>query len=146
IVSPDYELVSKLNVALPTLFDADEMKVWQALNQYGGARVTKAEDAFVTTIVKKHWDQFRTFSTAPFHAISARKAIRILQTKPQRTPGIGMKAWGTGASAETNVHISIGTEMTPWSTVEQRITQKGVSDIVSAVNRKRQEWVYDPEI
>jgi hypothetical protein len=126
--------------------DADEMRVWQSINQYAGARLKKAEDAFVATIVKKHWEQFRTFSTARFHVISARKAIRILQTKPQRTPGIGLKAWGTGASAETNVHISIGTEMTPWESVEQRILVNGVSDIVGAVNRKRQEWVYDPEI
>jgi hypothetical protein len=146
VVAPDYELIAKLNEKLPTLLDAGESQVWRALNEYAGARVTKAEDAFVTTIVKKHWDQFRTFSTANFHVVSARKVIRILQTKPQRTPGIGLKAWGTGASGETNVHVSIKDEMTAWGVVEDRIKQKGVIDIVGAVNRKRQEWVYDPEI
>ena len=78
--------------------------------------------------------------------MSARKSVRILQTKPQRTPGIGLKAWGTGASGEINVHVSIREDTTPWATVSQRIIDSGVQNIVNAVNRKRTEVVYDPEI
>ena len=94
-----------------------------------------------------YWEQFAQMAAAnPFHVISARRAIRILQQKPERTPGIGLKAWGTGASAEVNVHISIKAETTDWTIVSDRIRQKGVTDVIDAVNRKRQEWVYDPEI
>lgn len=81
-----------------------------------------------------------------FHVISARRAVRILQTQPQRTPGIGLKAWGTGANAEVNVHVSIREDTTPWSLVSHRIVVNGIEDIIRAINRKRVEEVFDPEI
>lgn len=146
IVAPDYGLIARLNKLLPNLFDPDESRVWQTLNLLSGARLKKAEDAFVNKIVRKHWARLRELSTASFHAVSARKAIRVLQTKPQRTPGIGLKAWGTGASAEVNVHLSIREEMTPWEAVAERVVREGLIDIARAVNRTRQELVNDPEI
>ena len=143
----DYTLLGKLDGALSNSFTADEMIVWNLLQRFAGALVTDAEDKFVYSMVKKYWNAFDDLGgPGEFHVISARKSIRILHTKPERTPGIGLKAWGTGASAEVNVHISLRSEVTPWSTVRQRIVRNGVSDVVMAVNRKRFEHVYDPEI
>lgn len=81
-----------------------------------------------------------------FRVVSARKAIRVLQTIPRRTPGIGLRAWGTGASAEVNVHLSIKDETKSWTMIDQRVVNGGLADIVRAVNRKRTEVVFDPEI
>lgn len=147
VISVDYELIGVLDSLLPKLFDAREKTVWELLNAYGGARVRKAEDVFVSRIIKRHWGDIREkVRPTPFQVVSARKAIRILQTKPQRTPGIGLRAWGTGAAAEVNVHLSIVDETKPWPEVADRISVKGLSNIISAVNRKRTEVVYDPEI
>ena len=147
VISIDYDLIGVLDSLLPRLFDSNERIAWDVLNAYAGARVRKAEDAFVATIVKRHWRKIASqVRPAPFHAVSARKAIRILQTKPQRTPGIGLRAWGTGASAEVNVHLSIADDTKPWADIANRIRVNGVSDIISAVNRKKTEVVYDPEI
>jgi hypothetical protein len=146
-VSVDYQLVGQLNTLLPSLLDRQEAIVWDLLNQYVGSHVKKAEDAFVASTVRKHWPDLKArIANNPFHVISARKSVRILQTKPKRTPGIGLKAWGTGASGEINVHLSIREDTTPWAEVTRRIVDSGVGDIVVAVNRKRMEEVYDPEI
>ncbi len=48
------------------------------------------------------------------------------------------------ASGEINVHISVQQETTPWLEVSERLTSEGVAGIVSAVNRKRTEVVYEP--
>jgi hypothetical protein len=147
VVSADYDLVGKLKDLLPKLLTDDETLVWDILNKCGGARLRHAEDAFIFATVRKYWEAMRQVAAAnAFHVISARKALRVLNTKPQRTPGIGLRAWGTGASAEVNVHVSVKEEMTPWPVVRDRILEKGVGDIVGAVNRKRVEEVYDPEI
>lgn len=147
VVSADYDLVGKLKDLMPTLLTSEEALVWDLLNKCGGYRLRHAEDAFIFATVRKYWDQMRPVAAAnSFHVISARKALRVLNTKPQRTPGIGLRAWGTGASAEVNVHVSVKDEMTPWSVVRDRIIENGVADIVGAVNRKRVEEVYDPEI
>lgn len=146
-VSVDYNLVSDLNTLLPKILNREEMIVWELLSNYTGTRVRKAEDEFIFNIVRRHWSSFKQIiQNNPFHVISARKAIRILQNKPQRTPGIGLRAWGTGASAEVNVHISIHQDTTPWNIVSERIKVKGIVDIIGAVNRKRMEEIYDPEI
>jgi len=147
VISVDYLLIGLLNDLLPQLFDEREKIAWSLLNAYAGARVRKAEDAFVSRIVKRHWDKIGPRVEAnPFHVVSARKAIRILQTMPQRTPGIGLRAWGTGASAEVNVHLSISGDTKAWPAIADRIRVNGVSDIISAVNHKSTEVVYDPEI
>jgi hypothetical protein len=147
VVSADYDLVGKLKDLLPTLLTSEETLVWDLLNKCGGYRLRHAEDAFIFATVRKYWEQMRPVAAAnAFHVISARKALRVLNTKPQRTPGIGLRAWGTGASAEVNVHVSVKDEMTPWAVVRDRIVQNSVEDIVGAVNRKRLEEVYDPEI
>ena len=44
------------------------------------------------------------------------------------------------------MHVSVKDEMTPWSVVRDRIIEKGIADIVGAINRKRVEEVYAPEI
>jgi hypothetical protein len=80
-----------------------------------------------------------------FRIISARKAIRILQKHPKRTPGLGLRAWGTGASAENNVHVSVADETKIWDEIFIRIVKNGLPDIISAVNRKKAELVFDPE-
>lgn len=146
-VSVDYELVGQLRELLPTLFDSQERIVWDLLNEYAGSKVKVAEDVFVNRIVRLHWSAIKAkISANPFHVVSARKSVRVLQTKPKRTPGIGLKAWGTGAAGEVNVHLSIKEDTTSWPTVAKRITDKGIEDVVAAVNRRRMEEVYDPEI
>jgi len=146
-IAVDYDLVGKLSGVLPSLLNIGETIVWDLLSNHTGGQVRTAEDAFIFGTTRKYWKTLRGVAEqSPYHVISARKAIRILQTKPKRTPGIGLRAWGTGASAEVNVHVSIGEDTTPWNDVEQRIVRGGVEDIVKAVNRKQREWVYDPEI
>jgi hypothetical protein len=53
---------------------------------------------------------------------------------------------GTGASAEVNVHISIAEETKPWAEVFDRIVKNSLTDRIGAINRKKTEVVYDPEI
>lgn len=147
VVSVDYDLIGNLNVLLPKMLSRDEVVVWDLLNRYAGTMVRSAEDVFIVEMVDKYWNHLeKVVQNNPFHAISARKAIRILHTLPHRTPGIGLRAWGTGASAEVNVHVSIKEDTTPWIEVRDRIVANGISDIIKAVNRKRVEEVYDPEI
>ncbi len=146
-ISVDYNLIGNLNNVLPTLLSHEESIVWDLLLNHAGPRIRTAEDDFVFGTTRKYWSTLREVADqSPYHVISARKAIRILQVKPKRTPGIGIRAWGTGASAEVNVHVSIKDETTPWTAVEERILRGGLRDIVSAVNRKRREWIHDPEI
>lgn len=147
VVAVDYTLISTVDKLLESLLSEPETLAWAMINAYEGARVRRAEDAFISTIVKQHWDKFKAaVQGTSFHAISARKAIRILQTMPKRTPGLGLRAWGTGAAAEVNVHISIAADTKPWEQVASRIATKGLRDILDAINRRRQEEVYDPEI
>jgi len=147
VISVDFTLVQTLDRLLPELFSPHERIVWDLLNRYEGPRLRTAEDSFVFATVRRHWEQIRaTITDRPFHAVSARKSIRVLQTKPKRTPGIGLRAWGTGATAEVNVHLSIKEDTTPWGDVARRIADRGLADVVTAINRRRKEWVYDPEI
>ncbi len=147
VVGVDFQLLGRLATGLPSLLDAEERIVWDLLNRCGGPQVRNAEDAFVFSTVRKYWSGLKTMAAdTPFHVISARKAIRILQTKPYRTPGIGLRAWGTAARGEVNVHLSIREDMTSWNTVRGRVLTGGILDIVQAVNRRRMEEVYDPEI
>jgi hypothetical protein len=44
------------------------------------------------------------------------------------------------------VHISVAEETKPWTEVLDRILKNGLADIISAINRKKTEVVYDPEI
>jgi hypothetical protein len=146
-ISIDYSLIGKIESQLLTRLTKDEAQVWRILNKYAGPHIRDAEDRFIYSTVNKHWTDFSEHVSLPvFRLISARKSIRILQTLPKRTPGIGLRAWGTGASAEVNVHISVSAETKPWDEIHSRISAKGVSDIIDAVNRKRTEVVYDPEI
>ncbi|MBI4580392.1 MAG: hypothetical protein HY718_11860 [Planctomycetes bacterium] len=147
VVSVDYTLVSRINDLLATILSRQERIVWDLLTRFRGAHLRKAEDAFIQKTVLKYWDWIETrVACPPFHVASARKSIRVLQTKPHRTPGIGLRAWGNRANAEVNVHLSIRDDMTPWESVSLRILKSGLQDIIQAVNRRRQEWVYDPEI
>ena len=146
-VAIDYDLVDSINTHLIPLFDANEAIVWRILNDFSGTRIRDAEDKFVYGITTKHWDSIRQeFANPEFRLISARKSIRILQKQPKRTPGIGLRAWGTGANAEVNVHISVAEETKPWTEVFDRIVGKSLGDIIEAINRKKTEIVYDPEI
>lgn len=146
-VAVDYGLIDSINTHLIPLFDDNEAIVWRILNDYSGSRIRDAEDKFVYGITTRHWNSIRKdFADPEFRLISARKSIRILQKQPKRTPGIGLRAWGTGASAEVNVHISIAEETKAWMEVFERIAQNSLSDIIEAINRKKTEVVYDPEI
>jgi hypothetical protein len=143
----DYRLTTKIETHLLTHLNAQEAAVWTLLNSKAGSRIRDAEDKFIYSTVEKYWPQFTAECPLPgFRAISARRAIRILQTQPKRTPGIGLRAWGTGASAEVNVHVSIHGETKPWDELHQRIVRSGLTDIVEAINRKRTEVVFDPEL
>ncbi len=146
-VAIDYELVQSINSHLISLLDNNESIVWHILNDYSGTRIRDSEDSFVYRLTRRHWNSIRDkFANPEFRIISARKAIRILQKQPKRTPGIGLRAWGTGARAEVNVHISVAEETTPWSEVRDRIVRNSLSDIADAINRQTTEIVYDPEI
>lgn len=145
--SIDYALLARIEAHLLPLLDADEARVWKLLNSYAGALIRDAEDRFIYSTVNKYWTDFSAHAGLPaFRIISARKAIRILQTLPKRTPGVGLRAWGTGASAEVNVHVSVSTETRSWDEVGGRIQENGITDVIGAVNRKRTEVVFDPEI
>jgi hypothetical protein len=147
LVSVDYDLVSSLDRLLPTLLTSEEALVWDLLNDHKGSLLRDAEDRFIFATVRKYWEELKSVArNTPFNVISARRAIRILRVKPKRTPGIGLPAWGTSARGEVNVHISIQQETTPWREVGEHISSGGVASIVSAVNRKRTEEVYDPAI
>lgn len=146
-VCVNYGLLAKIRDELLSLLTPAERHVWKILNAYGGTLIRDAEDQFIYGMVSKYWDRFSTHVPLPdFRIVSARKAIRVLQTIPRRTPGIGLRAWGTGASAEVNVHLSVKDETKSWSTIHERIVNGGLADIVQAVNRKRTEVVFDPEI
>lgn len=143
----DYRLATKIETHLLTHLNAREAAVWKLLNAKAGSRIRDAEDKFIYSTVEKYWPQFTAECPLPgFRAISARRAIRILQTQPKRTPGIGLRAWGTGASAEVNVHISIHSETKAWDELHQRVMSGGLADIIGAINRKRTEVVFDPEL
>ena len=143
----DYTLISKIERGLLTRFTQEEAYVWKLLSKYSGPLIRDAEDRFVYSMVNRHWEEFSKSVAIPvFRVISARKAVRILQKQPKRTPGIGLRAWGTGASAEVNVHISVSQETKQWAEIQSRVEARGVSDIIEAVNRKKTEVVYDPEI
>lgn len=147
VISIDYTLLKNIERHLLTQFDHAETEVWRLLNKYSGTHIRDAEDTFVYSMVNKHWPAFSEHISPPvFRVISARKAIRILQDHPRRTPGIGLRAWGTGASAEVNVHISVEAETQRWDTIHSRIAEHGVANIIDAVNHKRMELVFDPEI
>lgn len=146
-ISIDYTLISKIESHLLTQFNNDEANIWGLLNKYSGTLIRDAEDKFIYAMVNKHWSDFSEHVALPvFRVISARKAIRILQKLPKRTPGIGLRAWGTGASAEVNVHISVNGETKGWEEIHNRVQTDGIIDIIDAVNRKRTELVFDPEI
>ena len=146
-VSVDFGLVNVLNKLLSQILNSDEAIVWHILGNHKGSHVKSAEDDFIFRTVRRHWDTFKqVINNNPFYVISARKAVYILQSKPHRTPGVGLKAWGTGASAEVNVHVSISEDTTPWNVVSNRIKLNGIVDIVSAVNRKQMKEIYIPEI
>jgi hypothetical protein len=146
-VAVDFDLIGILNSKLTEILSPEEHTVWVLLNRYSGFGVQAAEDQFVFGMVAKYWPEFKGMTTQrPFHVVSARKVIHIMNTMPKRTPGIGMKAWGTGARAEMNVHLSINEDMTPWDVVRDRIISKGVLDLIGAVNRKVVKEVYEPEI
>ncbi len=143
----DYTLISKIERGLLTRFSAEEASVWRILSKYAGPLIRDAEDSFVYSMVNRHWEEFSQHVSIPvFRIISARKAIRILQQQPKRTPGIGLRAWGTGASAEVNVHISVADETKQWDEIHSRIVDNGVMNIIEAVNRKKTELVFDPEV
>lgn len=143
----DYTLIEKIERQLLTHFTAAETSVWRILSKYAGPLIRDAEDSFVYAMINRHWEEFSRHVAIPdFRVISARKAIRIMQQHPKRTPGIGLRAWGTGANAEVNVHVSVANETKRWAEIHSRIVETGVTSIVAAVNRKKTELVFDPEI
>ena len=147
VVSPDYSLIAVVAQILPSILSTQEAIIWSLLTAYVGSGVKKAEDSFIYKTVRKNWAALKSVvANSSFRAISAKKAVRILQTIPKRTPGIGLRAWGTGASAEVNVHVSIKTDTKPWNEISERIRLSGLGDILSAINRQRTELISDPEI
>jgi hypothetical protein len=127
-------------------FSDDETFVWKILSNYSGSLIRDAEDRFVRAMANRHRDTFSSLAPDPvFGIISARKAVRIPQKHPKRTPGLGLRARGTGASAENNAHVSVADETKIWDKTYIRIVKNGLPDIISAVNRKKTELVFDPE-
>ncbi len=146
-ISVDYSLIETINKTLIPFLDEAEKNTWGVLNSHSGFQIRDAEDKFVYGMTLKYWENwYPSIKNNAFRLVSARKAIRILQKHPKRTPGVGLRAWGTGANAEVNVHISLSEETKSWDEVFQRICDNGLDNIVAAINRKRTELVYDPEI
>ena len=97
VVCPDYDLVGKLGALLPTLMTPEEALVWQVLNKYAGSHLRAGEDAFVFATVRKYWSAIREVATAkPFFVISARRALRVLHTKPDLYTGYRPSRVGHG--------------------------------------------------
>ncbi len=145
-VSADYDLLRRLRETIPAVFNDHERIAWDLLNRYTGMHLRTAEDAFVYGMVRKY-DQIKAVGgDRPFVTISARKAIRILQTMPKRTPGIGMRAWGTGAMGETNVHVSVARDMTPWVDIAQMLVQQGPQAVTKLIGQTKMEFVSDPKV
>ena len=114
-------------------------------NGYAGSNVRAAEDVFVTRVVRLHWANMKAVIAAnPFHIVSARKWIRVLQTKPKRTPGIGLKAWVRCGGRGQRPPVDPG-GYDPWPDVVKRIIEGGITEVIAA-NRRVEEVVYDPEI
>jgi hypothetical protein len=44
------------------------------------------------------------------------------------------------------VHISVSEETKKWGEIQSRIIKKEVPDIISAVNRKKTELIFDQEV
>lgn len=146
-VSVDYKLVKRLERSLTNLFSPEEAIVWRLLNKHSGPLFTDAEDRFIFSTTRKYWRKLKPIAgNSPFNVISARKAIRILHKNPQRTPGIGQKAWGTAARGEINVHVSIKNDMTPWEDVYNTIMRSGIPGITAGINVKRRLTTFDPKI
>lgn len=145
-VAADYDLLGRIKATIPAVFDEQEKIVWELLNKHSGAQLKTAEDAFVYGMVSKYETIRALGGTAPFVTISARKSLRILHTQPRRTPGVGMKAWGTGAQGETNIHVSIAGDMTPWDEIAKALLRDGPSAITSRINKTKTEEVFDPEV
>lgn len=153
VVAIDFTLNSVAEKLVSSLEPA-EATAWDAVNRYVGLSDTgagvgrkDAEDSLVKRIVERHWERIRSsLAQSEFHVVSARRVTRILQTKPERTPGIGIKAWGTRASAELNVHLSVRDETTPWTNVASRIASGGLEVVLESIARTKTEVVPDPEI
>ncbi len=93
--SVDFELARRVGEVLKGSLTAEEALVWRILNDYTGSGVKAAENQFVSATVSKSWDKFRTaVSNTPFVVISARRAIRILKTKPQTHARLGSQSVG----------------------------------------------------
>lgn len=147
VISVDYTLVETLDALLPRLFSREEAVVWDLLTRFKGTRIRRAEDSFILRMVATHWTRIKAaVAGTPFYVASARKAIKVLQDKPMRTPGIGLRAWGNRASAEVNVHLSLSEDTKLWPDVRARLKTEGLSGIIQSVNRRVQAWVYDPEL
>jgi hypothetical protein len=147
VVCVDMELVGVIRELVPSIFNQNEKIVWELLERYVGRHVRRAEDAFVLSMVNKYWSRLSTrVAQKPFRLISAQKAIKILQSLPKRTPGLGLAAWGTGASAEVNVHVSISRETLDWNSLAPKIAKDGLGTVLSDVNRKSTAVIADPAI
>ncbi len=134
-ISVDYSLLTKISEYLVPNFKEHEKITWEILNSYSGTRIRDAEDKFIYGMTIKYWGAIQPhIADSPFRIISARKSIRILQKSPKRTPGIGLRAWGTGANAEVNVHISVNDETKSWQEIFERIHKEGLENIVNAIN------------
>lgn len=147
VVNVDYKLVGKLEEKLTTFMSEQERLVWRHLNEATGKNVKKAEDKFIYGLVQRRWKDFKDLSdNQDFDVISAKKVLKILAEKPERTPGIGIRAWGTGASSEVNVHVSRKSDMISLTSVFEQIKKAGVQAIVAAVNRTASKEVPDPHL
>jgi hypothetical protein len=94
VVCADYSLIGELNKELPRLFTKEESIVWHLLNTYSGTLIRHAEDKFIFAVVKKHWEKLRNISKNGYNAISARKAIRILQNEARANSGYRTSCMG----------------------------------------------------
>ena len=146
-VSVDYDLADRVSEFNIETFDEDEQITWDLLSIFGDKYVTEAEDRFLFGTVEKYWSELQAIAgQKSFHIISAKRSIAILNDLPGRTPGIGVRAWGTSAVGETNVHISIAKETVLWQKVADQIRGGGLSSVTASMNRTRVASIPDPLI
>jgi hypothetical protein len=146
-ICADWDLVGLVRDLVPAILTSDELIVWELLQKNVGKHVKDAEDRFVQGIVRRHWVTIsKQIPSKPFRLISARRGLMILKAQPKRTPGLGLPAWGTGASAEVNVHVSISKETTLWDEVANQIIERGLGSVISEIDRKTTKIVDDPSI
>lgn len=146
-ITVDYALLAKIDGLLAGRLSPDEKLVWELLGSHKGKGVRDAEDAFVYGVVTRNWVAIRAkIDHPPFVILSAKRALAVLGENYSRVPGLGVRAFGSTASAEANVHIEISKETIPWSDLVARLQASGIAGVHGEINATKRATVPAPTI